>query len=55
MIDHMYQLKDDNPDKGTETGSTTVGATAGLVLKDDNPDKGTETIYSTIYRGLFHC
>ena len=36
-------MKDDNPDKGTETveGNTSDGSE---VLKDDNPDKGTETL-----------
>ena len=31
-------MKDDNPDKGTETYEDKLDG-----LKDDNPDKGTET------------
>ena len=36
-------LKDDNPDKGTETLKSSVKKHCGYLLKDDNPDKGTET------------
>ena len=35
-------LKDDNPDKGTETLAEHF-KTLVAKLKDDNPDKGTET------------
>ena len=43
-------LKDDNPDKGTETLSYWVIHIFGLSypLKDDNPDKGTETNIQTM-------
>jgi len=38
-------LKDDNPDKGTETFSSLLLHCINLLslLKDDTPDKGTET------------
>ena len=37
-------LKDDNPDKGTETrGLLELLEDTAVLLKDDNPDKGTET------------
>ena len=37
-------LKDDNPDKGTETSDNRfIRASLNSKLKDDNPDKGTET------------
>ena len=40
-------LKDDNPDKGTETKACSLRITLKpLLLKDDNPDKGTETASS---------
>ena len=39
-------LKDDNPDKGTETESNLwfICDSDNKGLKDDNPDKGTETM-----------
>ena len=36
-------LKDDNPDKGTETSFVGYAPQNQASLKDDNPDKGTET------------
>ena len=39
-----YALKDDNPDKGTETDYSDLLKISFFELKDDNPDKGTETI-----------
>ena len=46
---HIHLLKDDNPDKGTETtpAAFTTSATP-LALKDDNPDKGTETVKASL-------
>ena len=37
------RLKDDNPDKGTETVIGAPSVSYPFMLKDDNPDKGTET------------
>ena len=49
-------LKDDNPDKGTETMNKCNFLTdMGNKLKDDNPDKGTETqvgVGSSLYLSL---
>ena len=38
-------MKDDNPDKGTETIDLPDDVVEKIIelLKDDNPDKGTET------------
>ena len=41
-----YGLKDDNPDKGTETRMINLKLSPSILLKDDNPDKGTETFLS---------
>ena len=41
-------MKDDNPDKGTETSTTNLPLEV-VPLKDDNPDKGTETLLSKDY------
>ena len=42
-------LKDDNPDKGTETVDLRLSYEAYSRLKDDNPDKGTETVSLMLY------
>ena len=40
----LIVLKDDNPDKGTETTIYIISIIKKFImLKDDNPDKGTET------------
>ena len=47
---HSYLLlKDDNPDKGTETIKKSHSNKFLEKLKDDNPDKGTETIKAGEY------
>ena len=38
-----FSLKDDTPDKGTETQLNNPIWIAFSLLKDDTPDKGTET------------
>ena len=47
-VPYSLELKDDNPDKGTETNSNfdKTNEVDYALLKDDNPDKGTETIRS---------
>ena len=36
-------IRNDNPDKGTETRSATKFLLISNVIRNDNPDKGTET------------
>ena len=44
LLGHSFLLKDDNPDKGTETCLGFLPSNSNILsLKDDNPDKGTET------------
>ena len=45
-----FTLKDDNPDKGTETISNPSPVIVTIItgLKDDNPDKGTETFLTVL-------
>ena len=44
IIYNLLSLKDDNPDKGTETQTLAPWwRDTFCKLKDDNPDKGTET------------
>ena len=45
----LVELKDDNPDKGTETVFLFLLQVDLNPLKDDNPDKGTETQKTHIY------
>ena len=40
----VSMIRNDNPDKGTETFSTSfIVATLPNMIRNDNPDKGTET------------
>ena len=36
-------IRNDNPDKGTETLMVYMVSTDYTVIRNDNPDKGTET------------
>ena len=46
-------MKDDNPDKGTETVTGSDNLKENGKLKDDNPDKGTETITEKLLKHWF--
>ncbi len=47
-----FPLKDDNPDKGTETRVGSEDSRASTMLKDDNPEKGTETEVAELLPGV---
>ena len=36
-------IRNDNPDKGTETQEYLLLKATNLLIRNDNPDKGTET------------
>ena len=38
-------IRNDNPDKGTETLPNPLSGTHKNMIRNDNPDKGTETNY----------
>ena len=41
-------IRNDNPDKGTETSiATTAKILPNAEIRNDNPDKGTETLSAT--------
>ena len=48
------KIRNDNPDKGTETKSLMgMNWTADILIRNDNPDKGTETI-EAIHNGFIN-
>ena len=38
------RIRNDNPDKGTETPLFVSRYICGILIRNDNPDKGTETL-----------
>ena len=40
---YKQEIRNDNPDKGTETKSVALLPLLKMPIRNDNPDKGTET------------
>ena len=45
-------IRNDNPDKGTETDYILQEVSYTLRIRNDNPDKGTETIIDSIFASM---
>ena len=49
---HNNLIRNDNPDKGTETLLEVLCADVQVSIRNDNPDKGTETTGTIAMLGL---